>query len=71
MTGPRSAGRASGKAAPCGAVAQLLKNARQVTVAIRRMDTLAFSDLMELGRCRRLAMIAKNYSRALFLRVRP
>ena len=29
MTGPRSAGRASGKAAPCGAVAQLLKRRRE------------------------------------------
>jgi len=40
----------SGPRAVRGAVAQLAKNARHVTAAIRRMDTLAFSSLIKVGR---------------------
>jgi hypothetical protein len=43
-------GAYSGPRAACGAVAQLAKNARHVTAAIRRMDTFAFSSLINFGR---------------------
>lgn len=40
----------SGPRAVFGAVAQLVKNAKHVTAPIRRMDTLAFSTLIDVGR---------------------
>ena len=43
-------GAYSGPRAACGAVAQLAKKARHVTAAIRRMDTFAFSNLINVGR---------------------
>lgn len=52
----------SGPRAICGAVAQLAKNATHVPAAIRRVVTLAFSSLINVGIFGRLAMIAKNYS---------
>ena len=53
-------GAYSGPRGVCGAVAQLAKNARHVTAAIRRMDTFAFSSLITSAVFKRLAMIAKK-----------
>ena len=44
-----AAGAYSGPRAVCGAVAQLAKNARDVTAAIKRRDTHAFSSLISVG----------------------
>jgi hypothetical protein len=57
-------GAYSGGRPACGAVAQLAKNARHVTAAITRMDSLAFSSLIDVGLFRRFAIIARKCSNA-------
>jgi hypothetical protein len=43
-------GAYSGPRAVCGAVAQLAKNARHVTAAIKRMDIFVSSSFISVGR---------------------
>src|SRR4029453_404035 len=62
-------GAYSGPRTVCGAVAQLAKNARHVTVAIRRMDDFAFSSLISGGRIQTVGDDSQEvfYAQQLFL----